>query len=83
MKIIKNKNITVYYYKNIEDLMKEESLLNKLQIRFDNLENAPLKVCPRSEEYHILLLDSGDKNNDLSKLNNNLSKLKIRFDGEL
>jgi hypothetical protein len=83
MKIIKNKNITVYYYKNIEDLMKEENLFEKLQIRLDNLENAPVKVCPRSKESYILLLDSGNKDNDLKKLNEHLSKLNMRFDGEL
>lgn len=83
MEIIKDKNITVYYYKNVEDLMKEKNLLNKLQIRLDNINNAPVKVCPRSEENHILLLDSGDKNSDLKKLNGCLSKLNMRFDGEL
>lgn len=85
MEIKKNGKLSVYYYNNLIELKENESLFKNLQIRLDNIgEYSPIKICPRSEEYHILLWNSGDKNKDLEKLNISLSKLGIEnFNGKL
>lgn len=85
MKITKDRNLIVYYYTDISDLIVEEKLFVSLQINLNYIgETIPIKICPRGKNnYHILLWNSGNKENDLKKLNNNLSKFNLEFHGEL
>jgi len=82
MKIIIEKDLKVYYYKDLEDLKKVEKELNDLEINFHfNFENNPCRICPRSINGRkvnlILFKNSGDRDKDLKTLNTNLQLFNI------
>lgn len=87
MDIIKNGKTTIYYYRDLEDLLTERDLFNRLQINLCDFtgEKSPVRIHPieEKEEYHILLWNSGDKNSDVERLRKRLNIFKIEFDGEL
>lgn len=88
MKIIIEKGLRVYYYKDSIDLKKVEDELNGFQINshFDYDSN-PCRICPRTinggKLNIVLFKNTGDRERDLITLNSNLSKFSIQGIEEL
>ena len=81
MEIYKDKDLTIYYYRNRRDLETWKNLFDQLQIDITKLvgpEN-PVKLCPRNGDYHVLLLDTGNREADLEKLDANLKKSNLSY----
>ena len=81
MNIIKNKNLVVYYYSDMDDLLKEEKTFENLHIGLSC--NGVIKICPRGDTWHILLLNSGNRESDKKMLQEALGRFGKTFDGEL
>lgn len=84
MKIIVEKGLRVYYYRDLEDLKLVENELNSWKIDFHfNYETNPCRICPRGENHVVLFKNTGNIENDLKKLNSNLSIFNIEGIEEL
>lgn len=85
MEIIKDRNKVVYYYKDFPDLLTKEKEFIELKLDIGHFFGSvnPIKVCPRGNEIHILLWNSGDRDRDEEKLVEALGKLGMDFLGEL
>lgn len=85
MKTITNetKDVVVFYYENLDDLRKNEEKFNSLKIEINHhSENTPCRICPRllvsGETVNIILLhNTGNKENDLKKLNECLKIVRL------
>ena len=81
MNIIKNKNLVIYYYNDLDDLFEEIEMFENLHIRISC--NGVIKICPRGDTWHILLLNSGSRESDKKILQEALGRFGKTFDGEL
>ena len=90
MRIIKEKDMVIYYHKGKEDLLTREGEFSKDQIGLGYFDDSPVRICPRSDNsngfeyiWHVLLRDTGNKDADKETLNKALAKFKRTFEGEL
>lgn len=86
MEIYKDRDQVVYYHKGVEDLLKNEDMFKSLEIGLEYFDSSKIRICPRTDHtgeyeliWHILLLNTGDKNQDRETLNINLRKFKRSF----
>ena len=84
MKIIIEKDLRIYYYRDLEDLKLVEKELNSLEINFHfNHETNHCRICPRGNINVVLFKNTGNVENDLKKLNSNLNLFNIKGIEEL
>lgn len=88
MKIIVEKDLRIYYYRNEIDLKKVKDELENFQINLHfDLENNPCRICPRiinGKSINLILFkNTGDKKKDLTILNTNLRLFNIQGIEEL
>lgn len=88
MKIIIEKDLRVYYYKDEVDLKKVKDELENFQINLHfNLETNPCRVCPRvvnGKSINLVLFkNTGNREKDLTTLNTNLGLFNIQGIEEL
>lgn len=88
MKIIIEKDLRVYYYKDEVDLKKVKDELENFQINLHfNLETNPCRVCLRvvnGKSINLVLFkNTGNREKDLTTLNTNLGLFNIQGIEEL